>query len=325
MKSRGTTSVISRDISPRTEHFLADVLQGLRKPQKELPCKYFYDEEGSRLFDLICTLDEYYIPGIETKIMTACINEVSDLVGPDTFLLEYGSGNCKKVRLLLDNLQSPKAYAPIDISEEQLMQVSRELAADYPHIEMFPVCADYTSNFELPVPREDYRRIVVYFPGSTISNFDPVTAVRFLNHIAAVCGTGGGLLIGVDLKKNAAVLHNAYNDSQGITASFNLNLLARINRELGSDFYLDSFEHYAFYNPGESRVEMHLVSLTDQEVHVGQTRIPFLKGESIRTESSYKFNLDEFQRMAASAGFKMGQVWTDQQEWFSVAYLEKIL
>lgn len=320
MEAKEAANVISNDASPGLERFRAEVLRGLRKPQKELPSKYFYDEEGSRLFELICTLDEYYIPRTEAAIMATCIAKIADLVGPQAFLLEYGSGNCKKVRLLLDNLHNLAAYSPIDISREQLIQVSWELTSDYPGLEVLPICADYTSNFELPVPKEYCRRTMVYFPGSTISNFDPIPAIRFLEHIAGVCGAGGGLLIGVDLKKNPVALHRAYNDSQGVTAAFNLNLLERINRELGADFRLDSFEHYAFYNPRESRVEMHLVSLRDQAVHVGETTVSFLKGESIWTESSYKFGLNEFEQMAASAGFRVEHVWTDQQNWFSVQY-----
>lgn len=322
MKSSENTEVTSRDVSPGLESFRAEVLSGLRKPQKELPSKYFYDEKGARLFELICALDEYYIPGTEAAIMESCINEVAELIGREAFLIEYGSGNCRKVRLLLDNLPSLTAYSPIDISRKQLIQVSRELSSDYPDLELLPVCADYVNTFELPVPREKYSRRVVYFSGSTISNFDPEPAVSFLEHIAEVCGTGGGLLIGVDLKKDPVVLHRAYNDSQGITAAFNLNLLERINRELGSDFRLDSFEHYAFYNPIKNRIEMHLVSLREQVAHIGEDSILFRKGESIWTESSYKFNLDEFEQMAVRAGFKVKHVWTDRQNWFSIQYLE---
>lgn len=315
-------NTLVRDASPKLERFRAEVLHGLRKPQKELPSKYFYDEKGSRLFEQICALEEYYIPRAEAAIMADCIGEVAEMTGPCAFLLEYGSGNCEKVRLLLDNLYQPAAYSPIDISKEQLLQVSSALMADYPFLEVLPVCADYTSNFELPVPRESCRRTLVYFPGSTISNFDPVPAVQFLEHVAGACGPGGGLLIGADLKKDPTLLHQAYNDSQGVTAAFNLNLLERINRELDADFEIDSFMHYAFYNPRESRIEMHLVSLREQEVHLGETTITFQAGESIWTESSYKFTLDEFERMAASAGFRVRHVWTDRQNLFSVQYLE---
>ena len=317
-----STNVISRDVSPGLEIFRAEVLSGLRKPQKELPSKYFYDETGARLFEQICDLEEYYIPGTEAAIMESRINEVAELIGPEAFLIEYGSGSCEKVRVILDNLNDLTAYSPIDISREQLIKVSIELNSDYPHLELIPVCADYMNSFDLPDPRQKPNRRVVYFPGSTISNFDPEPAVNFLKHIAGVCGAGGGLLIGVDLKKDPVVLHRAYNDSQGITAAFNLNLLERINRELGADFDLDFFEHYAFYNPIKNRIEMHLVSLREQEAHIGEHTVPFRNGESIWTESSYKFNLDEFEEMAARAGFKVKHVWTDPRNWFSVQYLE---
>lgn len=314
-----------KEASPGLERFRAEVLYGLQKPQKELPSKYFYDDKGTQLFELICNLDEYYIPRTEAEIMADCIDEVVELIGPYAFLLEYGSGSCEKVRMLLDNLLNPAAYTPIDISGRQLIEASRKLTSDYPELEVLPICTDYTSNFELQVPGGYCNRTVVYFPGSTISNFDPVPAVRFLEHVAGVCGEDGGLLIGVDLKKDTTILHRAYNDSQGITAAFNLNLLERINRELDTDFNLDAFEHYAFYNPGKGRIEMHLVSMKEQEVHLDNTRIPFHKGESIWTESSYKFNLDEFEQMTARAGFRVKQVWTDRQNWFSVQYLENSL
>lgn len=314
--------IIPGNVPLERGRFRAEVLSGLRKPQKELPPKYFYDERGARLFELICSTEEYYIPHIETGIMNRYIDEVTELLGPDIFLIEYGSGNCNKVRLLLDNLDEPIGYAPIDISREQLSEVARELALEYPHLEILPVCADYTRNFELPVPNRSCRRRIIFFPGSTISNFDPVSAKRFLENAAQVCGSGGGLLIGVDLKKDPQTLHRAYNDSQGITAAFNLNLLERINRELGADFDPDAFEHYAFYNPRENRIEMHLISLRNQVVHLDHASITFTIGESIWTESSYKFNLGEFDQLAATAGFSVKKVWTDERQWFSVQYLE---
>jgi len=301
--------------------FRADVLDGLRKPQKELPCKYFYDKQGALLYERICTLDEYYPPRVETAIMEVNIGEMVELIGPRILLIEYGSGNCAKTRILLEHLREPTAYVPIDISKEQLLSVTRQLTSDYPGLEVIPVCADYTGSFRLPVPKRPSDRIVVYFPASTIGNFDPIPARLFLEHVAEVCRPGGGLLIGVDLKKDPDVLHHAYNDGQGVSAAFNLNLLERINRELNSDFQLDCFQHYAFYNPGESRIELHLVSLKDQTVHLDNVAINFARGESIWTESSYKYNLDEFGQMAVAAGFKVVCVWTDQQQWFSVQYL----
>ena len=321
MNSKEDKQVHLHDFKPGHERFLAEILNGLRKPQKELPSKYFYDERGAQLFDSICALSEYYIPRVEDSIMKTYIEEMADLIGPRSLLIEYGSGECKKVRILLDHLHDPVAYVPIDISRQQLLCATEDLSVSYPTLEVLPVCADYTSSFKLPVPRRQSERIVVYFPGSTISNFDPIPAKNFLEHIAQVCGPGGALLIGVDLKKDATVLHRAYNDSQRVTAAFNLNLLHRINRELNCDFQVDSFEHYAFYNPRKGRIEMHLVSLRDQSVHLDNATVNFARGESIWTESSYKFNLDEFEEMVAAAGFKVERVWTDEKQWFSVQYL----
>jgi len=321
MWSRDKKHVTSRDFRPGRERFLAEVLSGLRKPQKELPSKHFYDERGSQLFQRICTLEEYYIPRTEASLMEAYIGEIVEIIGPRALVVEYGSGDCNKVRLLVDNLHDVVAYVPIDISREQLLRVAKDLDSYYPALEVLPVCADYMSEFVLPVPKRIGDRVVVYFPGSTIGNFDPIPARHFLEHVAKVCGPGGALLIGVDLKKDPRVLHSAYNDSEGVTAAFNLNLLRRINDELGCDFQLDGFRHYAFYNPREGRVEMHLVSQREQVVHVGKSTIQFAQGESIWTESSYKFSLDEFQQLAAIAGFEVERVWTDKQQWFSVQYL----
>jgi dimethylhistidine N-methyltransferase len=321
MQDENADRTIPYDFKPGLSSFLAEVLIGLRKPQKELPSKYFYDERGSQLFERICELEEYYITRTEASIMQAHIKEIAELVGPRVLLIEHGCGNCEKVRFLMDHLHDPVAFIPIDISQEQLLQVARELDSVYPRLQVLPVCADYTSSFELPVPKQASKRTVVYFPGSTISNFDPIPAKHFLEHIARLCGSDGALLIGVDLKKDPAVLHNAYNDRERLTAAFNLNLLQRINRELDCDFQVDGFEHYAFYNSRESRVEMHLVSQRSQAVHLDGKTISFAKGESIWTENSYKYNLDEFEQMAAAAGFRVERVWLDEREWFSVQYL----
>jgi dimethylhistidine N-methyltransferase len=321
MQDKNADGAISYDFKPGLERFLAEVLIGLRKPQKELPSKYFYDERGSKLFERICELKEYYITRIEASIMQAHIEEIVELIGPQVLVIEHGCGNCEKVRFLMDHLHDPVAFIPIDISKEQLLQVSRELDSIYPQLQVLPVCADYTGNFELPIPKRESKRTVVYFPGSTISNFDPIPVEHFLEHVANLCRSNGALLIGVDLKKDPAVLHDAYNDGEGLTAAFNLNLLERINRELGCDFQLDAFEHYAFYNPRESRVEMHLISRKNQVVRINGETISFLKGESIWTESSYKYNVDEFKRMAAVAGFRVERVWVDERQWFSVQYL----
>jgi L-histidine Nalpha-methyltransferase len=309
------------DFEPELGSFREEVLCGLGKPQKELPSKFFYDEQGSQLFEQICALDEYYPTRIELGIMRDHAGEMAAVLGQQCLLVEYGSGSSTKTRLLLDHLLQPAAYVPIDISKEHLIQAAMALAAAYPELEVLPVCADYTTDFELPMPTAPAARRVVYYPGSTIGNFDREPALRFLRHIAGVCGQGGGLLIGADLRKDPGKLHHAYNDWEGVTAAFNLNLLVRINRELGADFQLDRFRHYAFYNPREGRVEMHLVSLSKQSVHVGEAAFSFEIGESIWTESSYKYRLDEFAAMAGAAGFAVEQVWMDPQELFSVHYL----
>jgi len=299
------------------------VLQGLQDARKELPSKYFYDDVGSQLFEQICELDEYYLTRTELAIMQEHMQEIVSLLGPHCLLIEYGSGNSTKVCMLLDALQEPAGYVPIDIAKDQLLRSVAALAGAYPELEVLPVCADYTSDFELPLPKKPVWRRVAYFPGSTIGNFDREPAKRFLQQIAKVC-QGGGLLIGVDLKKDFNILHRAYNDSQGVTAQFNKHLLVRMNQELDANFQLNQFGHYAFYNPGQSRIEMHLVSLKNQTVRIGESEIDFKLGESIWTESSYKYTLEEFAQLAATAGFAVEQVWTDPRQLFSVQYLKVV-
>jgi len=299
------------------------VLQGLQDARKELPSKYFYDDVGSQLFEQICELDEYYLTRTELAIMQAHMQEIVSLLGPHCLLIEYGSGNSTKVCMLLDALQEPAGYVPIDIAKDQLLRSAAALATAYPALEMLPVCADYTSDFALPSPAKPVSQRIAYFPGSTIGNFDREPATRFLQQIAKAC-QGGGLLIGVDLKKDFNILHRAYNDSQGVTAQFNKHLLVRMNQELDANFQLHQFGHYAFYNPGQSRIEMHLVSLKNQTVRIGESEIAFKLGESIWTESSYKYTLEEFAQLAATAGFAVEQVWTDPRQLFSVQYLKVV-
>jgi len=319
--SRAARRLHWHDLKPEGERFLADVLAGLKQRQKEVPCKYLYDERGSGLYESICQLEEYYIPATEGSIMGANIEEMARLIGRQVKLIEYGCGNCKKVRFLLDHLDDAVAYVPIDISREELWRAAGELANGYPGLEILPVCADYTSRFAVPAASRQSRRTMVYFPGSTIGNFTPAFAGQFLEYLAQVCGPDGGMLVGVDLEKDPAVLHRAYNDSQGVTAAFNLNLLERINRELGADFRPEQFEHRALYNQPEGRVEMHLVSRQDQTVHLADTTIQFATGETIWTESSYKYSLDGFEDMVAAAGWRVDRVWTDERKWFGVHYL----
>ena len=299
----------------------AEVLHGLRKPQKELPSKYLYDAQGSQIFDRITALDDYYPTRVEAAIMTRHIDEIVEAIGAGAMLIDYGSGNSAKARRLLERLEDPNAYVPIDISREHLMAAARQLREDFPHIEVLPVAADYTRSFELPLPSNPPKRRVGFFPGSTIGNFEPLLAERFLERIADTCGPGGGLVIGADLAKEPSALHRAYNDSEGVTAEFNCNILRHVNRELGADFDCEQFVHYAPYNPTERRVEMHLVSLAEQTARIDGTAIAFETGESIWTESSYKYTRRAFEELAAAAGFEPQRAWLDESHWFGVFYL----
>lgn len=253
--------------------------------------------------------------------MARHIDEIVGAVGPDAMLIDYGSGNSAKARRLLAHLENPNAYVPIDISREHLMAAAESLRADFPNVEILPVAADYTRSFDLPEPASEPRRRVAFFPGSTIGNFEPLLAERFLERIADTCGSGGGLVIGADLAKEPAALHRAYNDSEGVTAEFNGNILDHINRELDADFDCENFVHYAPYNPTERRVEMHLVSLAEQTARVDGTRIEFETGESIWTESSYKYTRRAFEELATAAGFEPQRAWLDENAWFGVFYL----
>jgi dimethylhistidine N-methyltransferase len=309
------------DYEPTPASIADDVLSGLRQPAKTLPCKLFYDERGSRLFEEICELEEYYPTRTEVGILTAHADEMAALIGARCRLVELGSGSSTKTRILLDHLDDPVAYVPIDISKTALLEASASLAAAYPSLEVLAVCADYTQDFQLPEPREPAARTVCFFPGSTIGNLVPAEAEGFLRRIAGWCGPGSGLLIGVDLRKDRAILEPAYDDAKGVTAAFNLNLLERINRELDADFEVDAFRHRALYDEEEGRIEMHLVSRRPQTVRVRGRVIRFAEGEAITTEYSYKYRIEDFHRLAGRAGFAAARVWTDERRLFSVHYL----
>lgn len=304
----------------QSANFLEDVISGLSKARKELHCKYFYDERGSRLFDQICKLEEYYLTRTETQIMVDNADAIGRRLGAETVLVEYGSGSSTKTRLLLNHLDNQKAYLPVDISEEHLLRTAEELKTDYPDLDIRPIVADFTLGFELP---EDYRdsQISVYFPGSTIGNLEPQAAVALLQKIAEQCDSHGGLLIGFDLDKDERVLLAAYDDEQGVTAEFNLNLLRRINRELDANFDIDQFQHVASYNAEKSRVEIYIESLTDQCVSVGDSKFLFGDGERIFTEYSHKYGVDTFAAMASKAGLTMDQFWVDDNAYFAIMHL----
>lgn len=309
------------DLAPEQEDFRDAVWAGLGRPQKTLPCKFFYDAHGSALFDAICELPEYYPTRTELSILRDCADELAALAGPGRVLVEYGSGSSTKVRLLLDAL-SPAAYMALDISREHLLAATAALAHERPALRVLAVCADYTGALRLPeIPGSAAR--LGFFPGSTIGNFTPLEAARFLGAMHRQLGPGGALVIGVDLKKDPAILEAAYNDAAGVTAAFNLNLLERINRELDGDFDLAAFAHRAVYNPQAGRVEMHLESTAARHATVAGRRFAFAAGERIHTENSYKYTVAQFQQLATQTGFHPRRVWTDPAGLFSVHYLTR--
>lgn len=315
-------AALARPASPDPE-LRAEVLRALLSTPRTLPPKLFYDETGAALFERICTLDEYYLTRAELEILRRRAGEIAALAGPRCALVEYGSGAGVKVRLLLDALEAPAAYVPIDISGAQLARVAGELAGEYPAVAVRPLCADYTAPLHLPPLPAGARRLA-FFPGSTIGNFHPAEAAAFLRRVRRTVGPDGALVLGVDRRKDPRVLHAAYDDAAGVTAAFNLNILARLNRELGADFDLSRFAHRARFDDAASRVEMHLVSLDEQVVHVAGTRIALARGETIWTECSYKYDRARLDRLVASAGFRVERIWTDGGRRFWVAYLAAV-
>ena len=301
------------------DRFRADVLAGLARPRKRLPSKYFYDVDGSRLFDEITRLAEYYPTRTELSIVRRHAGAMAAGCGPRCLLVELGAGSLVKVRLLLDRLDRPAGYVPVDVSGDHLEAAVAALECEYPDLPIRPVCADFTAAF--PLPTVPAARRVVYFPGSTIGNFDLPEADALLRGIARLVGPGGGLLLGVDRRKDVAVLEAAYNDRRGVTAAFNRNLLVRINRELGADFDPAAFGHRAFFNRERSRIEMHLVSRAAQRVRVGGAAFAFRAGETIHTENSYKYDLGELTHRAARSGLHVRETWTDEKQYFAVLEL----
>jgi dimethylhistidine N-methyltransferase len=297
-----------------------EVLAGLSKSPRQLPCKFFYDERGAHLFRQICELPEYYVTRTEIEILRLHGAEMARALGPRIELIGLGTGAGTKTRILLEELDRPAVYVPIDISKEQLERSAAHFQKMFPNLQILPIAADYLEPFELPLPRKLSSRSVVYFPGSTIGNFEPDEASEFLSRLVELAGEGGGLLIGVDLQKDPHVIERAYNDSAGVTAKFNKNLLARINRELDADFDLAHWQHYAIYNPTEGRIEINLLSETEQAVRIGDRTLQFRTGEKILTEYSYKHTINGFNMLARQAGFEFQQVWTDDNRWFGVFY-----
>jgi dimethylhistidine N-methyltransferase len=312
------------DLEPRSDAILEDVIAGLSVCPKSLPSKYFYDARGSKLFDEICTLDEYYPTRTELSILETHIEDIVSSLGDSVILVEYGSGSSIKTRLLLEAIPETAAYVPIDISREHLIDASVQLKNLFPDLTVLPVCADYSQVISLDLDDAADGRISVFFPGSTIGNFSREHAVQFMSRVHQLVGVGGGMLIGVDLVKDERLLHAAYNDSKGVTAAFNKNMLSHINDRLGSSFLPSAFDHRAFYDPVMQRIEMQLVSRVDQRVRVNGNSIQFCKGEAVRTEYSHKYCLDQFERMSTEAGFVTEKVWLDENEHFAVQYLRTI-
>lgn len=306
------------NFEPDDQEFLSAILNGLSHPQKSMPAKFFYDEVGSQLFDKICELEEYYPTRTELTILDRYKLEMATLAGPHCHLAEFGSGSSIKIRTLMEALENPLGYVPIDISRDHLAHSAASFAKLFPETAVTAICADYTSDFELP-PIND-GQYVGFYPGSTIGNFTPDEAGIFLKRVKKILN-GGGFLIGVDLVKDASVLKAAYDDAKGVTAAFNKNLLVRCNRELGSNFDLEAFDHQAFFNEQESRIEMHLLSTRPQHIELAGRTFEFQENETIHTENSYKYSISSFQALAKSCGFTPVEVWTDDKELFSVHYL----
>ncbi len=305
--------------TPEHLAFAEDLAQAFKLRPRAISPKYFYDAEGSKLFEKICELPEYYPTRTERGILLAHRVAMAAEIGADAEIVEFGAGSCEKVRLLLDVLERPHRYRPVDISAEHLACAVDGLRKDYPGLDVQPLAADYTQRLVLPAAEPGVRR-VGFFPGSTLGNFTPAQALQFLRR-AGQALRGGGLLLGVDLVKDPQVLHAAYNDSQGVTAAFNLNLLARANRELGCGFALDAFAHSAFYNAPLQRIEMHLVSRCRQNIALDGQGHLMDEGETLHTENSHKFTIDGLRALALQAGLQPGPVWVDEQRWFSVHWL----
>lgn len=319
MDNSDTSSMLCEAQVDRAE-FFDDVVTGLKSSPKQLPSKYLYDERGSQLFDEICRLDEYYPTRCEDAIIRRYSHEMAEQIGPGVMLVEYGSGSSTKTHALLEELENPAAYVPVDISGEHLESTAVGLREKFPNIEVLPVCADFTQPFGLPIAKQTPTHVAVFFPGSTIGNFEQADALAMLGQIAHLCGRGGGLIIGIDLQKDIDVVEAAYNDSRGVTAEFNLNMLRHINRELGADFCLEEFDHRAVYDEQEHRIEISLVSSSEQQILICDQSFELQKDEAILTEYSHKYTIEGFATLAAEVGLTLRKSWTDSEKKFAVLH-----
>ena len=299
---------------------LDELIGGLSQPQKMISPKYFYDEIGSQLFEEITELPEYYLTDAELDIMRKHVDDMAALIGKQASLIEFGSGSSLKTRVLLEHLDELAAYVPVDISEDHLYTSAQKIRSEFPELAVHPIVADFTRPFTLPTPDTMPVKNVVYFPGSTLGNFEYAEAMDLLRVMYGEAGEGGALLIGLDLQKDPEIIHRAYNDSKGVTAKFNLNMLRHLNTNYGANFDLDAFEHRAEYDEDNGRVVLELVSQKEQTFEVGDTEFKIADGEAILTEYSHKYTLEGFARMAHDAGFEVANVWTDPENLFSVQY-----
>ncbi len=311
-----------QSVQATRDQFLQDVLSGLAATPKRIPCKYFYDTPGSKLFEQICQLPEYYLTRAEAEIMEHFAAEMAACMGPRIRLIEFGSGNSAKTRILLDALDEPSVYVPVDISHNHLLAASSQLAAEYPGIEVVPVAADYSAAFPVPESSSSFRRTIAYSPGSTIGNMNDAEAGSFLKSVRNVVSHEGALLIGMDLAKDAAILEAAYDDEAGITARFNLNLLERMRRQLGAEVVPANFSHVIRYDQAGAKIEMFLRSSCDQTILVEGSVFKVLKGEMIHTESCRKYTEERASGLAAQGGFAPRRTWYDARRYFSVQYWE---
>jgi dimethylhistidine N-methyltransferase len=314
--------VLLTDLRPSAADITGDVLAGLALTPKRLPSKYFYDARGSALFEAITHQPEYYLTRVETALLDARMAAIAATVGAQAHVVEYGSGSGRKTERLLEGLQDPVAYTPIEISRSTLLATTSRLARQFPSVQMLPVCADFTQPVDLPRPARQPCHVLVFFPGSTLGNFEHADAVALLSAMRQTMGANGRALIGIDLDKDTATLEAAYNDAAGVTATFTLNLLARLNREIGSDFDLDGFAHRAVYDRAQHRIETVLVSARDQVVHVAGRRFAFARDEAMRVEYSHKYTDAGFDALAQAAGLHVTARWNDDGDRFGLRLLQ---